>query len=121
MAGVHRLVALRLGVLRPAAIKNTGWKTVWYKDSTDVSSSGWQHVEITHYLDPDYEPYTDDAHRLMIPPGLRGCAFASSFNSVDGAANNYFGWIVDNIEKHHSYDKPGCKICHRRAAAGLCG
>ncbi len=94
-----------------AALKNTGWKTVWYKDSTDVSSSIWEHVEITHYLDPDHEPYTDDAHRLMIPPGATRMRIRFVFNSVDGAANDHFGWVVDNIEKHHSYDKPGCKIC----------
>jgi len=109
--------------LIPAApnTKGTGWKTVWYKDSSDPNPTDWEHVEISHYLNTNNEPQTDDFYRIKIPPQATRMRIRFCFNSQDGASNSYFGWIIDNVEKDHGYDPPGCTICFDNLPQGEVG
>ncbi|MCX6094880.1 MAG: T9SS type A sorting domain-containing protein [Candidatus Bipolaricaulota bacterium] len=87
------------------------WKTVWYKDSSDANEGDWAEATITHYLDADEEAYTDDEYRVIVPPHATRMRIRFGFNSVDGASNDSFGWLIDNIVKTHSPDPTGCLIC----------
>ncbi|MGB2983437.1 MAG: T9SS type A sorting domain-containing protein [Candidatus Bipolaricaulia bacterium] len=97
-------------ILLGAACPTDGWKTVWYRDSSDANQLVWAEALITHYLDEDEDPYTDDAHRILIPPAATRMRIRFGFNSVDGASNDLFGWIIDNIDKDHSPEPSGCRI-----------
>jgi len=86
------------------------WKTVWYKDSSDVSTGAWEQAVITHYVNAEGDPFTDETHRILIPPMATRMRIRFGFNSVDGASNNYLGWIIDNVVKTHSPEPSGCRI-----------
>jgi hypothetical protein len=86
------------------------WKTVWYKDSRDANESDWTEAVITHYLDQYDDPRTDTMYRIAIPPAATRVKIRFGFNSVDGSSNDHFGWIIDDIEKQHAPDPPGCRI-----------
>lgn len=87
-----------------------GWKTIWYRDATDPNEGGWVDAVATHYLNVSQDPYTGDLYRIKIPPTATRMKIRFCFNSVDGANNSSFGWLVDNISKSHSPDPTGCKI-----------
>jgi hypothetical protein len=97
------------------------WKTVWYKDSSDPSTGQWEQAVITHYLDADNDPYTDEAQRILIPPTATRMRIRFGFNSVDGASNNYLGWIIDNVQKTHSPEPSGCRIITEHLPQGEVG
>jgi hypothetical protein len=86
------------------------WKTVWYKDSRDLNEEEWTEAVVTHYLNSDDDPYTDPQYRIAIPPNATRMRIRFCFNSEDGASNDYFGWLIDNVKKEHAPDPPGCRI-----------
>jgi len=86
------------------------WKTVWYKDSSDPNETGWQHADITHYLDAANDVLTGPEFRIQVPPEATRMRIRFCFNSRDGAQNHFLGWFVDNIVKQHSPDPVGCEI-----------
>jgi len=86
------------------------WKTVWYEDSSDANEGDWADAVITHYLDDDEQPYSDDDHRIIIPPNATRMRIRFGFNSVDGANNDNFGWLIDDIVKEHTPEPTGCRI-----------
>ena len=86
------------------------WKTIWYKDSSYPNEGSWAQAVITHYLDEDETAMTDDENRIIIPPHATRMQIRFGFNSVDGATNAQFGWMIDNIVKEHSPDPVGCTI-----------
>jgi hypothetical protein len=94
----------------PDVTCHNDWKTVWYKDSKDESQLDWTEAIITHYLDEDNDPYTDDDHRILIPPYATRMRIRFVFNSVDGATNDFFGWLIDDIDKDHTPNPAGCQI-----------
>ena len=87
------------------------WKTIWYKDSSDANEGDWAQAVITHYLDDDENPRSGDDYRILIPPNATRMQIRFGFNSVDGASNDYFGWLIDDIVKVHSPELTGCLIC----------
>jgi len=98
------------------------WKTIWYKDSSDPNEGAWTTAVTNHYVDADGNPYTTDEQRIIIPPQATRMRIRFGFNSVDGASNNYLGWIVDNIKKEHTPKPTGCVICTKnlpQAEVGL--
>jgi hypothetical protein len=61
------------------------WKTIWLRDSQDPSDKQWTSITATPFSIPsDLAPRT-----LWIRFG---------FDSIDRWYNDYFGWVVDNIE-----------------------
>jgi hypothetical protein len=89
---------------------DVGWKTIWYKDSTDVNETDWQTAVVSHYLDSDENQLSDAKYRIKIPPKATRMRIRFVFNSVDGSNNDNFGWIIDNVVKQHSPSPVGCKI-----------
>jgi len=97
------------------------WKTIWYMDSSDPSTGKWEQAVITHYVNKDGEPYSDNDHRIVIPPTATRMRIRFGFNSVDGASNNYLGWIIDNVVKTHSPEPSGCRIITEHLPQGEVG
>lgn len=87
-----------------------GWKTIWYRDATDLNETGWTDAVVTHYLNSNEDPYSDEVYRIKVPPLATRMKIRFGFNSVDGSNNNSFGWLVDNIAKTHSPEPAGCQI-----------
>jgi hypothetical protein len=100
---------------------DSDWKTVWYMDSSDVSTGAWEQAVITHYVDENGDPYTDAAQRILVPSSATRMRIRFGFNSVDGAQNKYLGWIVDNVVKTHSPEPSGCRIVTEHLPQGEVG
>jgi len=97
-------------ILGSCAVTDRGWKTIWYKDSSDTNESSWQTAAISHYLDSDENQQSDATYRIKIPPKATRMRIRFVFNSVDGSNNDSFGWLIDNVVKQHSPSPVGCKI-----------
>jgi hypothetical protein len=65
----------------------TTWHTVWYKDSSDANSDEeWEHEVGNHGI------------AFAVEPGATTMWVRFVFDSVDAWYNNYFGWMIDNIQ-----------------------
>ena len=60
---------------------NTGWQQVWYQDSKTPSQKQWEQVTVN----------------LNVPSGASWLQVRFVFDSVDGYANNYPGWFIDDV------------------------
>jgi parallel beta-helix repeat protein len=67
----------------------TNWSTIWYKDSKDPSEQDWQLVEVSAY--PDGSP-------IVVPAGATVLRIRFCFDTVDGYANQYIGWLIDDVK-----------------------
>ena len=61
----------------------TNWQQIWYEDSQDPSENGWQLVEIPG---------------IAVPAGASALHIRFSFDTVDGCANSYTGWLIDDVK-----------------------
>jgi hypothetical protein len=77
-----------------------GWKTVWYKDSSDENSTAWESVEISQYPNADGNPDPDKP--ITIPADATKMWVRFVFDSVDGWENDYLGWLIDDVRKQHT-------------------
>jgi len=98
-----------------------GWKTIWYKDSSDANEGDWETATISHYLDSDENQQSDPFYRIKIPPKATRMRIRFVFNSVDGSNNDNFGWLIDNVVKEHSPSPVGCKIETESLPQGVVG
>jgi len=57
------------------------WQTVWFLDSKTPSTAAWESVAID----------------LVVPEGSKRLTVRFRFDSVDGYANRYLGWLIDNV------------------------
>jgi len=64
------------------------WKPIWDKNSTDPSVPGWHLVEASTYT---------DGTNIAVPAGA-SLWIRFSFDSVDSVANNYVGWLIDDVK-----------------------
>ncbi|MGB2983583.1 MAG: right-handed parallel beta-helix repeat-containing protein [Candidatus Bipolaricaulia bacterium] len=67
-----------------------GWTQIWYDDSTQNQPvGGWHLVEAT----------TDTAaNDIIVPAGAVNLQVRFEFDTVDGYANNYVGWLIDDVK-----------------------
>jgi len=77
-----------------------GWKTIWYKDSSDPNSADWESVTIANYPDADGNP--DPDRPIKVPPDATKVWIRFVFDSVDGYNNDCLGWLIDNVKKEHT-------------------
>lgn len=77
-----------------------GWKTIWYKDSSDPNSTSWEEVTISYYPGADGEP--DPSLPIVVPPDATKMWIRFVFDSVDGWANDFLGWLIDDVRKQHT-------------------
>ena len=61
----------------------TNWQQIWYKDSQDPNENGWQLVEVPG---------------IVVPANASELQIRFSFDTVDGCANNYTGWLIDDVK-----------------------
>ena len=61
----------------------TNWQQSWYKDSQDPNENGWQLVEVPG---------------IVVPANASELQIRFSFDTVDGCANNYTGWLIDDVK-----------------------
>ena len=55
------------------------WETVWYRDSSDPSLAEWT------------------AESVALSPGGESVRVRFRFDTVDGVANDYRGWLIDDV------------------------
>ena len=58
------------------------WETIWYADSADPSEEAWEWVEVP----------------ITIPEGAVGLWIRFVFDSVDPIANDFVGWLIDDVK-----------------------
>ncbi|HDI11759.1 MAG TPA: hypothetical protein ENF77_05545 [Candidatus Acetothermia bacterium] len=64
-------------------------QTIWYEDSRDPSEEEWILVEQTQ--DIGGEP-------IVVPEGATYLQISFHFSTVDGYANDYVGWLIDDVK-----------------------
>jgi len=67
----------------------TNWSTIWFEDSTDPSEEDWLLVEVSAYL---------DGSPILVPSGATQLQIRFWFDTVDGYANHYVGWLIDDVK-----------------------
>lgn len=82
--------------------QGSGWKTIWYKDSSDPLEGVWTSVEAGEYPDADGDP--DPDYPFLIPPDATTVEIRFCFDSIDGYDNDYLGWLIDDVRKVHGYE-----------------
>ena len=65
------------------------WKRIWYKDSAEPSEEDWLLVEVSTYL---------DGTPIKVPAGATQLQIRFCFDTVDGYANDYVGWLIDDVK-----------------------
>lgn len=88
--------------------KLNGWKTIWYKDSSDPNEGEWTHVDLDSYPDADGNP--DPNNPIEVPPDATKVWIRFCFDSVDGYDNDHLGWLIDNVQKIHAPEPFTLKI-----------
>ena len=68
----------------------SNWTQIWYDDSKqNQPMGGWHLVEAT----------TDTAgNDIVVPAGASTLKVRFTFDTVDGYANNYIGWLIDDVK-----------------------
>jgi hypothetical protein len=75
------------------------WTQIWYDDSKqNKPMCGWHLVQAT----------TDSTgNEIVVPAGASNLLIRFTFDTVDGYANNYIGWLIDDVKVIQQAVGPG--------------
>ncbi|MCX6093570.1 MAG: Ig domain-containing protein, partial [Candidatus Bipolaricaulota bacterium] len=73
------------------------WATIWTKDSADASSPGWNLVEIMQDV---------SGAEIVKPSAATSLLIRFFFDTTDGYANQYTGWLIDDVKAVQQSETP---------------